>query len=252
MVLSKSLLTDFIEEEGEVHDGAHAKVRAKLQDKGLVAMFVGYPDNHAGKVCQFLNITTHWLIIFYTKHMLILFLKFLLKLQADLEERLWMDLPEGYVQYIKALITNGTQKEIPISNGINIQDLKEWTHFLEFKKAIYGLVQTARQWWKKFKSVILEMGYKPSLADPCLFYRDGTNGKTKSFIIIHVDDGGIFRDEETIQEVITELGKTFKVKYLGKLKNSLGVNSLKIKQKIQFGYTNQSYSLFGTNLWALN
>jgi hypothetical protein len=41
-----------------VHDGAHAKVRAKLHDKGLVAMFVGYPDNHAGEVCQFLNITT--------------------------------------------------------------------------------------------------------------------------------------------------------------------------------------------------
>jgi hypothetical protein len=41
-----------------VHDGAHAKVQAKLQDKGLVAMFVGYPDNHAGEVCQFLNITT--------------------------------------------------------------------------------------------------------------------------------------------------------------------------------------------------
>jgi hypothetical protein len=34
-----------------VHDGAHAKVRAKLQDKGLVGMFVGYPDNHAGEVC---------------------------------------------------------------------------------------------------------------------------------------------------------------------------------------------------------
>jgi hypothetical protein len=45
-----------------VHDGAHAKVRAKLQDKGLVAMFVRFPDNHAGEVCQFLNITTRRLI----------------------------------------------------------------------------------------------------------------------------------------------------------------------------------------------
>jgi Reverse transcriptase (RNA-dependent DNA polymerase) len=142
-----------------------------------------------------------------------------------------MELPEGYLQYMYELMTNGIQKEISISNVINIQDIKESTHCLELKKAIYGLVQAARQWWKKFKSDILEKGYKPSLADPCLFYRDGTNGKTKSFIIIYVDDGGIFSDEETIQEVVTELGKTFKVKYLGKLENFIGCKLLEKKER---------------------
>jgi hypothetical protein len=63
------------------------------------------------------------------------------------------------------------------------------------------------------------MGYKPSSADPCLFYKDGP---TKSFITIYVDDGGIFSDKDTIQEVIQELGKTFNVKYLGKLENFVG------------------------------
>jgi hypothetical protein len=55
-------LPDWIHTFGEiaiVHECAHAKVRAKLQDKGLVAMFVSYPYNHAGEVCQFLTITTH-------------------------------------------------------------------------------------------------------------------------------------------------------------------------------------------------
>jgi hypothetical protein len=37
-----------------------------------------------------------------------------------------------------------------------------------------------------------------------------------------VDDGGIFSDEETIQEVLKELGKSFKVKPLGKLENFIG------------------------------
>jgi hypothetical protein len=32
-----------------VHDGK-TKIKAKLKDKVLVAMFVGYPDNHAGEV----------------------------------------------------------------------------------------------------------------------------------------------------------------------------------------------------------
>ena len=160
-----------------------------------------------------------------------LVLKILLKLEAgqfdietaflygDLEEKLWMDLPDGYVQYIKELQTNGKTTEIPISNGINIQNINDKEYCCELKKAIYGLVQAARQWWKKFKNVILEMGYKPSLADPCLFYKDGP---VKSFIIIYVDDGGIFSDADTIQKVIKELSKTFNVKYLGKLENFIG------------------------------
>jgi hypothetical protein len=93
---------------------------------------------------------------------------------------------------------------------------------------IYGSVQPARQWRKKFKTVMLPMGYKPSLADPCLFFKDG---KTKSFIIIYVDDGGIFSDESTIKEVLAELGKTFNVKYLGKLENFIGCKLIENKEK---------------------
>jgi hypothetical protein len=44
-----------------VHDGK-TKIKVKLKDKGLVAMFVGYPDNHAGEVCEFFNITTKRII----------------------------------------------------------------------------------------------------------------------------------------------------------------------------------------------
>jgi hypothetical protein len=87
---------------------------------------------------------------------------------------------------------------------------KESTHGLELKKAIYGLVQIARKWWKKFKQVILDMGYMPSLADPCLFYK---NEKTIAFIIIYVDDRGIFSLGKTIQEFVSALSKTFTVKY---------------------------------------
>jgi hypothetical protein len=79
-------------------------------------------------------------------------------------------------------------------------------------------------------------------------YRDGTNGKTKSSIIIDVDDGGIFSDEETIQRVITELGKTFKVKYLGKLENFIGCKLIENKERdIPYQYINQSYS----NIWNI-
>jgi hypothetical protein len=38
------------------------EIRAKLQNKGLATMFVGYPANHSGEVCQFLNLKTKKLI----------------------------------------------------------------------------------------------------------------------------------------------------------------------------------------------
>jgi hypothetical protein len=45
-----------------VHDGAHS-IKSKLQDKGLLCLFVGYPENHAGEVCQFLNLATKRIIL---------------------------------------------------------------------------------------------------------------------------------------------------------------------------------------------
>jgi hypothetical protein len=139
-----------------------------------------------------------------------------------------MDLPEGYIKYIQDLQTNCKMILIPASTGTKIQENNDATQCCELKKAIYGLVQAARQWWKKFKTVILQMGYKPSLAEPGLFFK---NGKTKSFLIIYVDDGGIFSDEAKIQVVLSELIKTFNVKYLGKLDNFIGCKLIEHKEK---------------------
>jgi hypothetical protein len=43
--------------------------------------------------------------------------------------------------------------------------------------------------------------------------------------------GGIFSDEETKQEVLTEIGKTFKVKLLGKLENCIECNLIENEAK---------------------
>jgi Reverse transcriptase (RNA-dependent DNA polymerase) len=90
-------------------------------------------------------------------------------------------------------------------------------------------VQAARQWWKKFKSTIMAMGYQPGRADPCLFFKN--NGKNISFILVNVDDGGIFGTEEEIKFFLTELAKTFKVKDLGKLENFIGCRLIENQSK---------------------
>ena len=117
-----------------------------------------------------------------------------------------MEIPDGYAKYTK---------------DTHNKELNSKTHCLKLTKAIYGLVQAARQWWKKFKDVLGELGYIPSRADPCLFIRHYETGR-RSFLIVYVDDGGIFSSKEEIKEVLEALKKHFIVKDLGKMETFVG------------------------------
>jgi hypothetical protein len=54
-------------------------------------------------------------------------------------------------------------------------------------QSIYGLVQAARQFWKKWDYILGKLGFSRSAADPCLFTRG--IGETLVMICIYVDDG---------------------------------------------------------------
>jgi hypothetical protein len=87
------------------------------------------------------------------------------------------------------------------------KDINTNTHCLNLTKAIYGLVQSKRQWWKKFKEVLETLNYIPSRADPCLFIKK--ENEERSYLIIYVDDGGIFCETRTeIKELIDKLSNT--------------------------------------------
>ena len=47
---------------------------------------------------------------------------------------------------------------------------------LVLKKAMYGLVQAARQWFKHLSDVLIMLGYNPCESDPCLMYRIDGDG----------------------------------------------------------------------------
>jgi hypothetical protein len=50
-----------------------------------------------------------------------------------------------------------------------------------------------------------KLNYYPSLADPFLFTKKETSTSTPSFVIIYVDDGGIFGTKKDIDENIKGL-----------------------------------------------
>jgi Reverse transcriptase (RNA-dependent DNA polymerase) len=60
-------------------------------------------------------------------------------LYGNLEEELWMAFPQGYDEFLK-------EKHNKIIDSSK--------HCLQLLKALYGLVQAASQWWKKFKEVM--------------------------------------------------------------------------------------------------
>ena len=87
-------------------------------------------------------------------------------LNGDLEHEIYMKIPEGYDEVI--------------SQDVDKEDC------LIIGKAIYGLVQAARQFWKKIVDKMQEGGFKLSEADPCMLYKEDEKGVC--IIIIYIDD----------------------------------------------------------------
>jgi Reverse transcriptase (RNA-dependent DNA polymerase) len=85
---------------------------------------------------------------------------------------------------------------------------------LLLEKALYGLVQAARQWWKRMNDFMKKLGFFPSPADPCLFVKPGTKDQSPAFIIVYVDDGLVIGTPDLTRTVLNALAKEFKIKEL--------------------------------------
>ena len=81
---------------------------------------------------------------------------------------------------------------------------------LILQKAIYGLVQAAREFWKKIVDKMQEGGFQLSKVDPCMLYREDERGVC--IIIIFIDDMLIISKEEAIDDGIKVFQDHFQVK----------------------------------------
>lgn len=105
-------------------------------------------------------------------------------LYGELEETIYMHQPEGY--------GDGSGR------------------VCRLKRSLYGLKQAPRCWNEKFSSYIIELGFKRSDSDSCLFVRQ--RGDKKMFFVLYVDDGLIAGDDqEEINQLIDDLRKKFKI-----------------------------------------
>ncbi|KAG7543853.1 Reverse transcriptase RNA-dependent DNA polymerase [Arabidopsis thaliana x Arabidopsis arenosa] len=123
-------------------------------------------------------------------------------LNGDLDEEIYMSLPQGYSP----------------RKGGSLPD----NAVLKLEKSLYGLKQASRQWYLKFSTTLMNLGFKKSQADHTLFTRKAGNVFTS--LLVYVDDIVIAgNDEEVIAQLKVDLAKAFKLRDLGPLKYFLGL-----------------------------
>jgi hypothetical protein len=121
---------------------------------------------------------------------------------------------------------------------------------LRLRRALYGLKQSPRMWYRKLRHWLLQNGWRSSAYDECVFYNN-----TKALILtVYVDDINIFGAfVEVITTFKSELAQAFKMTDAGKAAWYLGLqldwrdDGLHMHQG---GFVQQAlarYSLIGTN-----
>ncbi|KAL7568636.1 hypothetical protein ACA910_022734 [Epithemia clementina (nom. ined.)] len=122
-------------------------------------------------------------------------------LYGELEEEIYMTVPDGYAEV--------TEEEI---DGA--------VYCCALLKSIYGLVQAARQFGKKFVSELKKLGFKASEADPCLLFRRDEKGIC--ILIMYVDDMLSVGNRASLESLKESLAKIFNIKTEVDLADYLG------------------------------
>ncbi|KAH9666221.1 protein kinase domain-containing protein [Citrus sinensis] len=118
-------------------------------------------------------------------------------LQGDLEEEVYMQVPQGFSKQGEHLVC-------------------------KLNKSIYGLKQASRNWFSKFSATIQQAGFRQSKADYSLFVK--TNAKFSTFVLVYVDDIIVAgNDAAEVSRIKDFLAQKFYIKALGKLKYFLGI-----------------------------
>jgi hypothetical protein len=119
-------------------------------------------------------------------------------LHGDLREEVYMEIPPGF----------GTSQ----------------THgkVLRLRKSLYGLKQSPRAWFDRFRRAMCGMGYTQCNGDHTVFYRHSRRHIT--ILSVYVDDIIITGDDTfEMSQLKQKLSKEFEVKDLGQLKYFLGI-----------------------------
>ena len=113
-----------------------------------------------------------------------------------------------------------TKEKLYIVAGPEFEELEG--HIMVIYKALYGLKGSGLRWSQKIHDIMLDMGFSPSKADPCVWLRKAKCATKYEYVAIYVDDLLIACD--CVSDFIHTLKKkhNLKLKGEGPLKYHLG------------------------------
>ena len=79
-----------------------------------------------------------------------------------------------------------TKEKLYIVAGPEFEELEG--HILVIYKALYGLKSSGLRWSQKIHDIMLDMGFSPSKADPCVWLRKAKCATKYEYVAIYVDD----------------------------------------------------------------
>jgi hypothetical protein len=121
--------------------------------------------------------------------------------------------------------------------GVKVKD----GYALRVLRSLYGLKQSARDWNHLCRDYLVTIGFKQSLADPCLF----THQERRIYLLVYVDD--ILCATEGLKDsewVYSKLSQRFDTKNLGQATKLLGIRITR-NRKTREIYLDQEQYLLG-------
>ena len=138
-------------------------------------------------------------------------------LHGDLDEEIYMEQPEGFVQHRNAKFV------------------------CRLKKSLYGLKQSPRQWYKKFDSFMLSQKYVRSEYDHCVYFKQLNNG-IFIILVLYVDDMLLAsKSIEEINRLKAQMARTFDMKDLGAARQILGMEIFRDRSNGKLWLSQQKY-----------
>jgi hypothetical protein len=138
-------------------------------------------------------------------------------LHGDLDEEIYMEKPEGFVQ-------NHSKKFV-----------------YKLKKSLYGLRQSPRQWYKKFDSFMVIQNDTRSEYDHCVYFKKLNNG-IFIILVLYVDDMLLERKRIIeINRLKAHMARTLDMKYLGEVGHILGMEIFKDRRNGKIWLSQQKY-----------
>ena len=106
-----------------------------------------------------------------------------------------------------------------IPEGLDVYNNEDKCLLLD--KAIYGLVQAARQFHRRLTTAMEDdMGFDKCLADECLLRKKTKKGTV--IVCVYIDDTLCVGDKEAINEFKKEITLHFTIKEVGEMKEYVG------------------------------